>query len=100
MLLHFIELQHKYLTLDDKILTKSVTTERNWVFKVDVQSGIDVLTFPSIGSIYKGQVKHQAQNHDAFCLSTVAIAQCIIGCEKYPNMGKTFYYHLDKSAQA
>ena len=77
----YLELQHKYHTLDDKFFTKSVTTEGNWVFKVDVQSGIDVRTFPSVGSIQRGQLKHQAQNHDAFSISTVAIAQCIIICE-------------------
>ena len=78
---------------------KDVTTENNWNFELGVGDGIDIPVYVIVGFMRRDQFNQQHQNKDTLYRPCVVNAHCIIGGEKFPDVGTLCKFAFDKYSQ-
>ena len=78
---------------------KEVNTQSLWTFELGTQEGINVPIWIYVGFQQNDQQHDQNLKNDTFCRLPIVSAQCIIGNEKYPDVGKLLNYDDDDYSQ-
>ena len=79
---------------------KDVTIENRWTFELGLGDSIDIPFYVIVEFTQRDHFNQQHQNNDTFYRPSVVNAQCIIGCEKFPDAGINCIYAIDKYSQA
>ena len=66
---------------------KEVNTQKFRTFELGNQEGINIPIWTFVGFEQTNRQDSQILNNDNFHISTVTSAQCVIGTEKYPDLG-------------
>ena len=72
------------------VFMKKVNTQNLWTFELGTQEGINVPIWIIVASQQNDRQNDQDLNNDTFHRPLITSTQCIIGTEKYPDIGK-FY---------
>ena len=78
---------------------KEVTTQNFWLFKIGVRENISVPIWILVVFQQNDRENGQNLNNDTFVRHPVTYAQCIIGTEKYPDVGILSNYDDDYCSQ-
>ena len=81
------------------VFMKEVNTQNLWVFELGTQEGINVPIWIFIAFQQNDRQNNQDLNNDTFYRPPVTSAQCIIGTEKYPDIGILLNYIGDDYSQ-
>ena len=79
---------------------KYVTTEKNRNSELGFGDGIGLPIYVINGFMLSYQFNQQHQNNDTFCRPSVVNAKCNISNERFPELGKSCNYTIDKYSPA
>ena len=77
------------------LFMKEVKTQNLWTFELGTQEGINVPIWIFVAFQQNDRQNDQNLNNDTFNRPLVTSAQCIIGREKYPDIGILLNYNND-----
>ena len=79
---------------------KDVTTENIWTFELGVGAGFHIPIYVIVRFMQRDLFNQQHQNNDTFYRPSVVNAQCLTGCENFPDARIHCNYAIDEYSQA
>ena len=84
---------------EKSVFMKEVKIQKLWTFELGTQEGINVPIWIFVACQQNDRQNNQSLNNDTFYRPLVTSAQCIIGTEKYPDIGILLNYNNDNYSQ-
>ena len=88
-----IHTQHRYP--EGSVFMKKINTQKLWSFELGTQEGINVPIWNYTAFQQSDRQHDQSWNNDTFVRLLVTSAHCVIGTEKYPDVGILSNYDDD-----
>ena len=85
--------------VERSVFMKEVINQNLWIFELGSQESMNVSIWIFKGFQQRDRQDSENLNNDSFCRSSVTIAQCNIGTEKYPDAGTLSNYADDDYSQ-
>ena len=85
--------------VERSVFMKEVNNQNVWNFELGSRENMNVPIWIIIGFQQRDRQDSQNLNNDTFCRLPVVSAQCIIGTEKYPDVGILLNYDDDDYSQ-
>ena len=85
--------------VEGSVFIKEVNNQNLWKFELGSDENMNVPIWIITGFQQRDRQDSQNSNNDSFCRLPVTSAQCIIGTEKYPDVGILLNYDDDDYSQ-
>ena len=85
--------------IERSVFMKELNTQNFWTFELGTQEGINVPVWIFVAFQQNDRQNNQNLNNDTFYRPLVTSAHCIIGTQKYPDIGILLNYNDDNYSQ-